>query len=117
MLAILNQCEIIGRAENGSHKLAAVIITDASLYLTTPKYGWLADKLEQSIELASNQLITNIVEVDRENGRKFTIKYFNEIENDESSWKCTFETAAAADSTYEAIAHSWEKFFQVPLGN
>lgn len=119
MLVILNQCEISGRTSNESLEFVSIIITESNLYLTTSKYGWLADKLEQSIELTSTQLITNIAEVikEKDNDCIFTIKYFNEIDNEESSWKCTFETSVVLDTTFHAIAHSWEKFFQVPLGN
>lgn len=117
MLAILNQCEISGRTAVESHELAAMVITESSLYLTTSKYGWLADKLDQGVELASTQPITNIADVAQENDLIFVIKYFNENDNEESSWKCTFETPSSRDSTFQAIAQSWEKYFQVPLGS
>lgn len=119
MLVVLNQCEIVGGTTNESVEFGSLIITESNLYLTTSKYGWLAEKLDQGIELVSTQLITNVAEVIRqkENENIFTIKYFNEVDNEESSWKCSFETIESLETTFHAIAQSWEKYFQVPLGS
>lgn len=123
MLAILHQCTIksedisMGDDTHITHDLVAIIITETNLYLTSPNYGWLADKLEQNIELVNTQLMTNIVGVDAIDDHTFSINFLDEIENRDEIWKCKFETKSSLDSTFNAIAQSWEKLFQVPLAN
>lgn len=117
MLTILNQCDIKSDDAHEMHTLVVLIITETNLYLTTSKYGWLADKLEQNIELTHTQLVTNIVGVDPIDDHTFLINFLDEIENRDEIWKCKFETKSSLDSTFNAIAQSWEKLFQVPLAN
>lgn len=117
MLAILCQCTITCDDIHDTHALVAIIITETKLYLTTSKYGWLADKLQQNIELVNTQLMTNIVGVDPIDEHTFLINFLEESENRDQIWKCQFETKSSLDSTFNAIAQSWEKLFQVPLAN
>lgn len=117
MLAILSQCTITCEDTHETHSLVAIIITETKLYLTTSKYGWLADKLQQDIELVNTQLMTNIVGADPIDDHTFLINFLEERENRVEMWKCQFETKASLDSTFNAIAQSWEKLFQVPLAN
>lgn len=117
MLAILSQVTITIDDTQETHALVAIIITETKLYLTTSKYGWLADKLQQNIELVNTQLMTNIVGVDPVDDHTFLINFLDETENRDEIWKCKFETNASLDSTFNAIAQSWEKLFQVPFAN
>lgn len=117
MLAILHQCTITCDDTHETHDLVAIIVTETNLYLTSSKYGWLADKLEQNIELSNTQLMTNVVGVDPIDEHTFLINFLDEIENHDEMWKCKFETKSSLDSTFNAIAQSWEKLFQVPLAN
>lgn len=122
MLAILNQCAILCDTHlavdaSETHDLVAIIVTETNLYLTSSKYGWLAEKLDQNIELINTQLMTNVVGVDPVDDHTFLINFLDEIENRDEVWKCKFETKSSLDSTFNAIAQSWEKLFQVPLAN
>lgn len=118
MLAILNNCKVISDDLNETYEYSALIITDEKLYLTTSKYGWLADKLDMDIEIARTQLMSNAVGgVDNITDNSFTINFLDDIESRDETWQCTFETNACLESTFNAIAQSWEKLFQVPLAN
>lgn len=117
MLAILSQCTITSDDQRETHALVAIIVTETKLYVTTSKYEWLAEKLQQNIELVNTQLMTNIVGVDSIDDRTFSINFLDESENRDEIWKCRFETSSSLDSTFNAIAQSWEKLFQVPLAN
>lgn len=119
MFAILNRCIIIG---NDDEKTvldgAALIITDTNLYITMNKYGWLMDKLDQSIEVAESQLMMDLVAVENndDDDKMFTIRFDDDHERKED-WECSFETDTCLKDTFAAIAQSWEKLFEVPLMN
>lgn len=117
MLAILNRCKITCDNRRETHDFVSIIITETNLYLTSDNYGWLADRSEENIGLTNTQLITNIVGVDPIDDCTFLINFLDEIENRDEMWKCRFETKSSLDSTFNAIAQSWEKLFQVPLAN
>lgn len=110
-------CQIRSESKNSKYEIAALIITDEQLYLTSPKYEWLADKLERDINVLCTQQMKNIDSVDRTSDTNFTINYTDETENEEEKWHCSFETIESAENTFQAIAQPWEKLFQVPLAN
>lgn len=117
MFAILNRCCII---DNNDKKTvidgAALIITDTHLYVTSNKYGWLMDKLEQSIEVAKFQLMIDLVAVENndDDDKMFMIRFDDDHEQ-KNDWECSFETDTCQKDTLAAIAQSWEKLFEVPL--
>lgn len=117
MLAVLSKCQVISDQLNETYEYAAFIVTDSNLYLTNGKYGWLMDKFDLDIEVIQSQAITNLVEVEDKTEESMTMNFLDEIQDRNESWKCTFETDASLHSTFTAIAQSWERVFQVPLGN
>lgn len=117
MLAILNRCQITSDHLNETYDYVAFITTDSYLYLTTSKYGWLMDKFSIEPEIAQEQLMTNLVDIDNVTENSFTINFLDEINNRTELWQCTFETNSCLDSTFKAIAQSWEEYFKVPLAN
>lgn len=116
MLTILNYCKIID--QNGTsivHEYAAFILTDSNLYVTTPKYGWTIEKLDRNIELAQMQLMTDLVDVEQIDDVTFIISFLDEIHDRKEKWECKFETGSGLQNTFETLATSWEKLFEVPL--
>lgn len=117
MLAILNSCRITSDHLNETYEHVAFITTDSYLYLTTSKYGWLMEKFDYVLDIAQSQLMTNLVDIDNVTDTSFTINFLDEINNRTELWECTFETNSSLDSTFKAIAQSWEEYFKVPLAN
>lgn len=117
MLTILNECKIISDHLNETYECVAFITVDTQLYLTTSKYGWLMDKIDQPIKVAQSQPMTDLVSVDNITDISFTMSFYDEFLKRHEAWDCTFETKASLDSTFAAIAQSWEKLFRVPLAN
>lgn len=95
----------------------AFITTDTHLYLTTSKYGWLMEKFDIDPQVAQVHPMTDLVAIDNITDTSFTINFLDEINNQTYLWKCTFETNSCLDSTFKAIAQSWEEYFKVPLAN
>lgn len=75
------------------------------------------EKFEHELQVAQEQPMTNLIEIDDITDTSFTIHYLDEINNRTELWRCTFETNSCLDSTFKAIAQSWEVLFQVPLGS
>lgn len=118
MFAILNCCIIRDNDESKTvHDFAALIVTDEHLYITTTKYGWLIDKLDQNIVVAKTQLMTDLVDVENINVTTFAISFLDEIQDRKEKWTCHFETESCLNDTFAPIAQSWEKLFKVPLAN
>lgn len=119
MLAILTECKVTSEPEplNESYDLAGIIVTDDHLYVTQPKYGWLMEKLDLNVQIAQAQLMTNLVDVTDIAENSFTLCFLDEISDRHDRWKCTFETKSSAESTFNTIEQSWQKFFHVPLAN
>lgn len=114
MLTILNECQITSEDLNETLPFVTFITTETHLYVTSSKYGWLSN---QNIAIAQSQLMTNLVDIDNITDTSFSINFLDEINDRTALWKCTFETKGSLDSTFSAIAQSWEKLFQVPLAN
>lgn len=117
MLAILNECKITSDDINETLEYVTFITTETNLYVSTSKYGWLMEKSDQNVEIAQTQLMTNLVDVNNITETSFCINFLDEINDRTELWKCSFETKSCLDSTFNAIAQSWEKLFQVPLAN
>lgn len=117
MLAILNECKITSEDFNETLEYVAFITTETNLYVTTSKYGWLMEKSDHNVAIAQSQLMSNLVDVDNITETSFCINFLDEINDRTDLWKCSFETNSCLDSTFNAIAQSWEKLFQVPLAN
>lgn len=120
MLAVLNQCKVIDEDETIDdiiHPFAALIITDSCLYLTKSTYAWLMEKCDRHIDLQQTQSMIDLVEVENIDETSFLIHFLDEISGHNEKWECNFETSACLQSTYDAIAQSWEKLFEVPLAN
>lgn len=117
MLALLNGCRISSDHLTESYEHVAFITTDTALYLIKSNYGWLMEKFEYEIQVAQEQPMTNLIEIDDVTDTSFTIHYLDEINNRTELWRCIFETNSCLDSTFKAIAQSWEVLFQVPLGS
>lgn len=118
MFTILNRCIVTNNDDtNTIYGFSAFIITDTQLYLTTAKYGWLIDKLDQNIDVMKSQLMSDLVDVEKIDGTTFIISFLDEIRDRKEKWECTFETNACLQDTFAPIADSWEKLFKVPLAN
>lgn len=117
MLAILNECKITSDDNNEALEYATFITTETHLYVTTSKYGWLMEKSDQNVAIERSQLMSNLVDVDNVTETSFCINFLDEINDRTELWKCSFDTKSCLDSTFNAIAQSWEKLFQVPLAN
>lgn len=118
MLTILNSCKITDHnGTSTTHDYAAFILTDSNLYVTTPKYGWLAEKLDRRIEVAQLQQMTDLVDVEHIDETTFRMSFLDELRDQKEDWECTFETSTCLQNTFETLANSWEKIFKVPLNN
>lgn len=118
MFTILKYCKITDHDDaNTTHEYAAFILTDTNLYVTTIKYGWLAEKLDRSIEVARSQPMTDLVDVEHIDENTFNISFLDETQDQKENWECKFETDSSLQNTFETLATSWEKLFKVPLAN
>lgn len=118
MLTILNCCKITDHnGTSTTHEFAAFILTDSNLYVTTPKYGWLIEKLDRRIDVAQIQKMTDLVDVEHIDETTFNISFLDEICDQKENWECKFETSVSLQNTFETLAASWEKLFKVPLHN
>lgn len=118
MLTILNYCKIIDHNDTTTtHEYAAFILTDSNLYLTTPKYGWLVEKLDRRIDVAQTQKMTDLVDVELVDETTFNISFLDEIRDQKENWECKFETSTCLQNVFETLGASWEKIFKVPLHN
>ncbi|XP_031624563.1 serine/threonine-protein kinase 11-interacting protein isoform X4 [Contarinia nasturtii] len=119
MFTILNYCKIIDHNDVSTvYETAAFILTDSNLYVTTPKYGWLVEKMDHArIEVARVQLMTDLVDVENIDETTFAISFLDDVNDIKETWECKFETSSCLQNTFETMATSWEKIFKVPLAN
>lgn len=118
MFTILTHCKIIDEnATSTIHEYAAFILTDSTLYVTKPRYGWLIEKLDLSIDVAQMQVMTDLVHFEKIDENTFVISFQDDVHDKKSKWECKFETSTCLQNTYETLASSWESIFEVPLAN
>lgn len=118
MFTILNYCEITDHKDNKVvHAYPAFILTDSHLYVTTPKYGWLIEKLDRNIDVAQTQLMSDLVEVENIGETSFVLNFLDENRDQNEKWECKFETQSCLQNTLETLDTSWQKLFKVPLVN
>lgn len=118
MFTILNYCKVIDHNDISiTYDGAAFILTDSNLYVTTPKYGWLIEKMDRTIEVAQLQIMTDLVDVENIDDTTIAINFFDDIHDKKETWECKFETSSCLQNTFETMATSWEKIFTVPLAN
>lgn len=115
MLAILNECEISSDAkENNGHHLG-LIITETHLYIIESIQNWIADRSPDGTIESYQQLMSNLVEIEKLADAKYRINFLDENQDKCELWTCSFETNSNAESTLNAISQSWEQLFGVSL--
>lgn len=94
-------------ADTTAIEAAAEPSTDATL-LPTVAFAGLPVRCQP-------QQMQNLVAAEPLSERCVRFVYLDEVHDRQTEWTCTFATAAAAGATLDAVGHSWERLFGVPL--
>lgn len=113
MFSLLNSCEVKRDNNIQTFCLPGLLTTDSRLFVTTSNLSWLTLSADCPIEIGSNQLMSNLVDVQKPEENICILNFYDETKNTTELWKCTFETKENGDSCLNAIGQSWEKLFGV----